>query len=230
MELNRHILALPDRLDATSVAQLRAALDRAQTTPEVRVLVLQGAEGRFCRGLDLSARPDAAALLSFAELLLDLRESPKPTVALVDGEALGGGVGLLSACDVVIATPRSRLGLPEALFGLVPAMVLPLVQERVGPAAARRLALRGASISAAEARGIGLVDEVATEPELVLAEQARLLSRPAPGSVRWLKALPADVRAEVLRGAEQTRDRLADPRVSAAFAAFAAGELPWELA
>ena len=229
MELSSHTLSLPPRLDADAVEAVAASLAAALESPDVRVLVLRGAGDCFCRGLSLGAELRAATMARFAALLLAVREAPLPTLALVDGEALGGGLGLLAACDAVVASARARFGLPESLFGLVPGMVLPLVQERVRPAAARLMALRGVTLSAEEAHRIGLVDEVSADLGRAQSRQVRLLSRPSAASVRWLKAAPDGLRAAVLGGAAETARRLADPDVVARIAAFARGEAPWEV-
>src|SRR5438477_5999325 len=96
------------------------------------------------------------------------RSNGKVTLAVVDEQALGGGVGLAAVCDYVLATERATFGLPELLLGLVPATIFPILLERMPPQRARRLALLGHTQNAAQASASGLVDEVvASDPELV---------------------------------------------------------------
>ncbi len=119
-------IEVPERLDARSLARLEVAL----AADEGSVLMLRGSRAVFCRGMDLAAATDGAierGARAYASVLGALRSAPRPTVALVEGEALGGGVGLLAACDLVIASTSATFALPEALYGLVPAMVVPVL-------------------------------------------------------------------------------------------------------
>jgi enoyl-CoA hydratase/carnithine racemase len=221
-------LPVPRRLDSVAVAALHEALLDALT--DARVVVLRG-EIDFCLGLDLGIRdPDLAALRRYVSLLLRLRGAPRPTLAVVTGSALGGGLGLAAACDVVIAAPDARFGLPEALSGLVPGMVGPIVAERIGAAALRRLAIGTTSISAEEALRIGLIDRIAPDPVAVARAEARGLGRAAPDAVGWLKQVPAGLREAVEAGAAETAARILRPEVRAALEALNAGEAPWTAA
>src|SRR5687768_10554164 len=119
----RAVVTLPERLTADSVAGVASALEAALASP-ARVVALTGAaEGTFCLGLALDAPDDShPATARFADLLLSLHRAPKPLLAIVDGQAIGGGLGLASACDWVVASDRSVFALPELLWGLVPAI------------------------------------------------------------------------------------------------------------
>jgi enoyl-CoA hydratase/carnithine racemase len=170
-------------------------------------------------------------LRAFAECLVSLRLSTKPTVAAVDGAALGGGVGIASACDLVIATPRSVFGLPELLLGLAPLLIWPLVIERVPPQKARLLALRGTSVPAAQACELGLVDSV-VEPDALnraLNAWTRRLSRVRPDGVSALKRhMSQNLRANMLTGAGITATLLGTPSVQSMLCALEDGEAaPW---
>jgi enoyl-CoA hydratase/carnithine racemase len=235
-------ILVPPTLDAGSVAALGRAIEHAVRDPAARVLLLAGADGIFCRGMSLdrlvaSPPPDglAAAAQGFARCLGALRFAAKPTVAIVDGETLGGGLGIAAACDLVLATPRSTFGLPELLFGLLPAVVLPVLLERAPAQKVRLLALRAGSVPADQARNLGLVDEVLPADELPRAVRrwVRALSRPDPGAVATLKRYSAEatrlgVAAGLCRGAGLTAEALADGATLAAIRTFVDGEaLPW---
>jgi methylglutaconyl-CoA hydratase len=202
LELHR-----PERRNALNdalIAALRAAIARAAEDPAVRVLVLAAAGAAFCAGADLAGmaasgldtedanRRDAEAL---AALLLALRSSPKPVVALVQGPAFGGGVGLAAACDVTIASTAVKFRLPEVQLGIVPAVISPHVIEAIGVRQARRLFLTAETVDAAWARDLGLVHEV-VPPEVLESrglELARSICAGGPHALATCKRLIEDV-------------------------------------
>jgi enoyl-CoA hydratase/carnithine racemase len=233
-------IALPPTLGTDSLAALRADFERAAADPDAGPWILHGADGTFCRGMDLSGMSSSTdeappGPRAFAECLALLRTAPRPTIALIDGAVLGGGVGVACACDVVLATPRSTFGLPEALLGVLPAIVMPLVLERLTPQRARLLALSGGSRDAAWALSAGLVDELA-EPDAIerrAARVARDLGRVSPRSVLDLRGLVDEARLlparEALeRGVARTTAAVADPEIRENVRRFVEdGELPW---
>jgi enoyl-CoA hydratase/carnithine racemase len=168
------------------------------------------------------------ASLFFAESPFALRSRSAPTVAVVRGEALGGGLGLVAACDVVLASSTARFALPELLFGLSPSIILPFLRERVLPAPLRRLMLTGATVDASEALRLGLVDEVADPPDA--RRVVRALGRGEPGARGLVKALSPAFEAEVWAACEVTAERIASAPARARRARFAAGDAPWEVA
>ena len=231
---------VPGAIDAAR-AEARAAAIAAASEATERVIVLEGGDGTFCRGMDFSAEPDsdgeavAAGAAWFARCLDAIHGAAKPTVAVVDGVALGGGLGLAAACDAVVASDRSTFGLPEALFGLAPAIIMPVLLERLPPQKARFLALTARTISAAEAERLGLVDRVVAPAQLDAAVRGvvRDLARPRPESAAAVKALvgglpAAPVSEGISAGVRITSAALSRPQVRAAIAAFERGELPWE--
>src|SRR5690242_20112014 len=168
---------VPPTLDAGSTEGLAAALERAIASPRPGVVVLAGGEGTFCRGIDfvsLLAADDTGTLPAecarsvdaFVECVWLIRSCDRPVIAAVDGETLAGGVGLAAACDLVVATERSTFGLPETLFGLVPAITLPVLLERMTPQKARLVMLSAGAYGAAEAQTLGLVDVVTSADTL----------------------------------------------------------------
>ncbi len=187
-------------LDAAMIRELRAAVAKLGADPSVRVVVLAADGKSFCAGADLNwmrdmAGKDRAGKLAeaseLAHLLRDLNTLPKPVIARVHGSAYGGGVGLMSVCDVVIVADSARFALTEVRLGLIPATIAPYVIARIGEAAARRMILTGSVIDAAEAKLVGLASIVTTGDTLdstVAAEIGACLMS-APGAIADAKAL-----------------------------------------
>lgn len=166
-------------LSVELVAGLRAALSRADGDNSVRAICLTGeGEHAFCSGMDLSfaAAGDAhEARRDYAALLGDLARLGKPVLACVNGAVMGGGMGLLAACDLAVATEEARFGTPEVDLGLFPYMALAPLCRVLGRRCALELMLTGRRIDAQEARAIGLVNAVV--PRAQLAERtAELLA------------------------------------------------------
>src|SRR4051812_47004195 len=166
MELMGRTIAVPSVISRESAPAFAQDIARALADDEVRVLTLEGTPGEFCRGMDITAldRAEAGAtarsIRAFADALSLLAHARKPAVAVGRGAALGGGLGIAAACDVVLASRSATFALPEGLFGLAPAVIAPVLLGRITSARLRRLALTAESIDAAEAKTIGLVDEV----------------------------------------------------------------------
>ncbi len=168
----------PDKRNALSaelIARLTEALESADLDPDVRVVVLRG-EGRdFCAGADLAellasagreVSENEADALRLGEVFLRIRQLPKPVIAAVHGNALAGGCGLATACDLVVAAESARFAYPEMQRGFVPAMVLAILHRLVGERVAFDLVGTGRVLTAREAAGLGLVSRVAAEGEL----------------------------------------------------------------
>jgi methylglutaconyl-CoA hydratase len=169
----------PDRRNALSrglIAALADAFARADADAAVRSVILTGAGTAFCAGMDLDELRgtlgaetnqvwnDAAKLSALYEQIYAL---PKPTIAAVNGAAVAGGAGLVTACDLAIAAADARFGYPEVRRGLVAAMVMPHLLRHVGERAARWLLLTGELIGAADAVRLGLVN-ASTSKETLL--------------------------------------------------------------
>jgi enoyl-CoA hydratase/carnithine racemase len=233
-------IALPESLSVASLEALAVALEEAAADADARVWVLVGTPATFCRGMDLGAMAgdgvDASvSLRQFAACISRLRRAPRPTIAAVQGEAMGGGLGIAAACDVVLATPDTKVALPEALFGLLPGVILPVICERMAPQKARLLALRGRAHDAAWAERHGLVDEIvpAAELEKAIGRMAKELSRVAPARVlglrSWLHELAnLEPDAALTRGAAVTASLTRDPEVRETIRRFVEdGTPPW---
>src|SRR5689334_23626660 len=120
-------VSVPPRFTPSSAAAFVDAVRLASSGPG-RAIVMEGSGGVFCNGLDIAHfdfKEEKEELHFFAGLLLGLRHATKAVIAVVDGSALGGGVGLAAAADLVIATENASFGLPESMIGLAPAIILP---------------------------------------------------------------------------------------------------------
>ena len=151
------------------IAELTTALDGAAQDPRVRVVVLAAQGPSFSAGADLnwmqamagySQAENLADARRLARLMQTLDSLPKPTVALVQGPAYGGGVGLVACCDVVLAVEDAKFCLSEVKLGLIPAIISPYVIAAIGQSAARRYFLTAETFSSWEAQRLGLVHEV----------------------------------------------------------------------
>ncbi|HTM80687.1 enoyl-CoA hydratase-related protein [Asticcacaulis sp.] len=188
----------------------------------VRVIVLAGNGASFSAGADLNWMKRAAEqdeyanredALSMARMFDTLNTCPKPTVALVQGAALGGGVGLVACCDVVITQPETMFGLTEVRLGLIPAVISPFVIAKVGQSAARRYMLTGERFTAVEAQRIGLVHEVSSALEAEGAKVVEALLAGGPEAIADAKDLIGDITKMDDKG-ELTAHRIATRRAS----------------
>jgi methylglutaconyl-CoA hydratase len=206
------------------IAALHEAFTGLADDPTVRVIVLEGAGKAFSAGADLqwmqraSTAPHEWNLQDarrFAGMLAALQQCPKPTIARVQGVALGGGVGLACACDIAIAGEDAKFAVSEAKFGILPAVIGPYVTNAVGKRQALRLALTTSRIGAQEALDIGLVHKVVQLDGLdsaVDAMAAELLVG-GPNAQREIKQLFAQlemgpISAEVRELTAQTISRV----------------------
>ncbi len=171
----------------------------AMANPAVRLLVVTGAApGLFCAGADIAEFAEksgdagwrAANAAAIRATQLSLARAEKPTLAVVDGDAVGGGCGIALACDMRLASPRARFGITPAKLGLVyPLHDTRLLVELVGPAQARRLLYTGQLIQAAEAQRIGLVQLLAEGLEAEVAAHGAAIAAASPHTQRAMKAL-----------------------------------------
>jgi isohexenylglutaconyl-CoA hydratase len=162
-------------LSPTMVDELISVFSAAREDAEVRAVFLTGADGNFCAGGDLKGMKERSSAAAggnheaitgsnrrFGLLLERMSELPKALIVVVEGAAMGGGVGLIAVADWVIAEGSAQIGTPEVTVGLVPAQIAPFVLQRIGPGEAARLLTFGRRVDAVEAARIGLVHEVAS--------------------------------------------------------------------
>lgn len=157
-------------LDSATIDGLRIALAELERESDVRVIVLRGAGPDFCAGADLAQLERIAAgadtmdnladAQQLGDLLIRMRRATRPIIAAVHGNAIAGGAGLATACDIVLARDDATFGYPEVQLGFVPAMVMALLRRAVGEKIAFELAVRGHRFDAAEAHRLGIVNRV----------------------------------------------------------------------
>jgi isohexenylglutaconyl-CoA hydratase len=192
-------------LSATMVGEIQATFDTIRDDRNVRVVVIRGAGGTFCAGGDIknmqaaSASPPPGAPdetragnRRYGAMLQTIDEAPQATIAVVEGAALGGGIGFASTADVTIAMANAQFAMTEVLLGVVPAAISPFVVRRIGLTAARRFAVSGAKLDGRGAQAIGFAHEVAETPEALEATLANTINqilKCAPGAVAETKRL-----------------------------------------
>ncbi len=189
--------------DDAVIAALRSAFDDLAARDEVRVVVLASEGKSFSAGADLGwmkrmaeydyadNHRDAQALAGMLDALASL---PQPTIARVQGAAYGGAVGLVSCCDMAVASEAASFCLSEVKIGLIPATISPYVIRAMGERAARRYFTTAERFGAPEAQGVGLVSEVTTAEGLdaSVEELVATLLQNGPAAVRASKALVVD--------------------------------------
>ena len=186
--------------DDALIAELTRAFSEAAEDPAVRVVVLSGDGPVFCAGADVnwmrkaggfSREENEADAQRMARMLRTIDACPHPVVALVQGAAIGGGVGLVAAADIAIAAEGTVFSLSEVRLGILPSAISPYVLRAIGPRFARDVFLTGDRFDAAEARRMGLVHRVVTPGELERAggEKVASLLRSGPEAVAAAKRL-----------------------------------------
>jgi methylglutaconyl-CoA hydratase len=187
-------------LSAKAIDELTAAAHQLGRDPTVRVVVLAGEGQSFCAGGDLGwmreqVDADRGARMAEARRLAmmfkALHELPKPLIGRVHGNAFGGGVGLVSVCDLAIAASTARFGLTEVRLGLIPATISPYVVARIGEGKARPLFMSGKICDAWQAQAVGLVARTVpgTELDETIEGEIKHFLTAAPGAVARAKTL-----------------------------------------
>lgn len=190
--------------DDNLIAALLSAFERAAADAAVRVVVLAGNGKSFSAGADMnymrrmgshSRAENVADAGQLAAMLSALNTLPKPTVCRLHGAAMGGGVGLVSCCDIVIGSQHARLALSEVKIGLVPATISPYVVRAIGARACRRLFLTGERVDAERALSLGWLSELVDEADLDQSVESVVdtLLGNAPNAVVQAKQLIFDV-------------------------------------
>lgn len=178
--------------DDALIAELNAALENYGRHPHVRLLVLRASGKSFSAGADLgwmkrmagySREDNLADALELEKLMRGIYEFPKPTLALVQGAAYGGAVGLVSCCDIAIAGRQASFSLSEAKLGLAPAVISPYVIAAIGARQASRYFLSAERFTAETAAAMGLVHEVVDNEALDAAGENMIATLLANGPV-----------------------------------------------
>jgi methylglutaconyl-CoA hydratase len=193
---------------------------------EVRAVVLTGEGKSFCAGADVnwmrrvmgfSFEENFQESLKLAELMYSMYSLDLPTIAMINGAAIGGGMGFVSAADIAVAASNAKFSLSEVKLGLVPACISPYVIRKAGEAACRRLMLTGARIGADEALRVGLVSAVVEPDELesAVGGLVEALISSGPGAIAACKELLREVPGMSLEEAKRfTAESLAHLRMS----------------
>ncbi len=193
--------ALNDRL----IFDLTSAFREIADNKDIRVVILTGKGSSFCAGADLSSLGDklaenpAVTRQEEAEAIFDLmmmvNTCPVPVVGRVNGAAIGGGLGLVGCCDIVVAVDTAKFGFSEVRLGLVPAVISPFVIGKIGSSKARELFLTGERFDAEQALNVGLVHKVVSEHDLntSVASCVQQLLKGAPGAQADAKRLIREV-------------------------------------
>lgn len=219
-------------LSAELLGELSQHLRSAIADPGVRVVVLTGNGTTFCAGADLKSRGAGIAggtsENAFVEILKQMRNGPKPVICAVNGDAYGGGIGLVAAADIAIAVHGVRFAFSEVRLGVIPAIISVVVLPKLGEHHAMRLFLTGERFSAAEAVGYGLVHRVVEERDFESAVEAEIdaIAKGAPNAVAAAKRLvreiprlaPDDAYAVA---AKEIAERFASAEAAEGLAAFA---------
>ncbi|MBZ9609076.1 enoyl-CoA hydratase/isomerase family protein [Clostridium estertheticum] len=183
-------------INSILVQELQNALDILEDLDSCKVIVIEGQDGYFCTGMDFQAftNSNVAGAEStapdpneFINTMKRISEISKFVIAKVDGQVIAGGVGLVAACDYVVATPKSIFSLPEAIWGLLPALVTPYLIRRIGYWKAYRMTITTLPMLSEEALSCNLIDEVTTNLDSSILKLCKRVSRINPKTVKEIK-------------------------------------------
>ena len=230
----RVTLSRPETRNAFDAALISALADAFVDVGRARAVVLAGDGPSFCAGADiewmrasadLSQDENVADANAMRRMLDAIDTCPAPVIAVVRGHALGGGAGLVAAADVAIAHERAVFAFSEVKLGIIPAVISPYVLRKIGESAARRYFVTGERLDAATALRIGLVHEVAADPEEALEAIVGELRTAAPRAARHAKRLVLD-RPDGAETARRIAERRASEEGQEGLRAFLAGRTP----
>lgn len=213
--------------DQVLLTDLQAALDNSAADPSIRVLVLRANGKHFSAGADLawmqrmanfSEAENRADAMVLAKLMYTLHHYPKPTIAMVQGAAFGGGAGLIAACDIAIAAQSARFCFSETKLGLIPAVISPYVIKAIGARAANWLFISAETFDVPRALALQLIQHAVADEALITFTQdyAEQLARLAPEAMAACKCLVRDVAYQAMTPElmASTADKIAKKRVS----------------
>ena len=208
-------LARPERRNAFDADLIRELHGAFADVGDARVVVLAGDGPSFCAGadvewqrasIDLSYEDNVEDYRRLYRMLQAIHRCPSPVVARVHGFALGGGSGLIACADIAVAAEDAVFGFSEVRLGIIPGVISPMVLAKIGPAAARRYFVTGERFDAQTALRIGLVDEVAADPDQAVERVVAAILAGGPTAVREAKRLvlePGDEEDLLARAAER---------------------------
>jgi methylglutaconyl-CoA hydratase len=219
--------AKKNAFDAATIAALHEAFETLHGADRVRAVFIRGAGGTFSAGADLNWMRDAAGwsesdnrddAMGLAKMLKALHDIPALTVAVVEGNAMGGGAGIVAACDMAVAVEGARFAFSEVKLGLIPATIAPYVIEAVGARRARQLFLTANAFDADYAAHAGLIDLVLPDGSVdeFISMLSDSLTNNAPGAMGEAKRLVNDIAHHKIDNGlmDETAKRIARARVS----------------
>ena len=233
--LNR--LEKRNSINLEMLARFHEILDEIEEDDVLRMVIVRGQQGVFCTGMDLEGFVTDTELSAdespYMNLLKRFASIDKVVVAQVEGSVMAGGIGLVAASDLVFSDTKSTYSLSEALWGLLPAMVMPFLIRRVGFQHAYRLTLTTATISAQEAHAMNLVDELGDDVDARIQAMSRRISRLETETIDDLKSYFRKmwiVTEEMEKTAVAELARLSqDPRIVENVTNYVKhGKVPWE--
>lgn len=185
-------------INSELIMEINSVLDEAEKDSSCKIVVIEGQNGMFCTGMDfeelIAVKPEADTVefgerfcSGYIETLKRFSMISKVIISKIDGQVMAGGVGIASASDLVIATPRTQFNLSEALWGLLPAMVLPYLIRRVGYQKAFSMTLTTLPVYANSALDINLVDEISEDPEDSIKKLSQRLMKIEDNTIKSMK-------------------------------------------
>jgi len=216
----------PEVHNAFNDELIHEAIDLFQNigSRDARAVVLRGTGANFCAGADLNWMSKMVSYTRdqnihdsslLAKMFALMNECPIPLIGAIQGAAIGGGVGLVAVCDIVIAARDTKFGLSEVKLGILPAVISPYVIAKIGTTHARALFLTGERFDAERALRIGLVHRLVDDVDAAVAETVKLLKTSGPEAVRECKKLIAFVAGnEQAESIPYTIEAIATRRVS----------------
>jgi methylglutaconyl-CoA hydratase len=208
------------------IRELSDVFDDIAQRQDIRVVVVTGKGKSFCAGADLNWMrrvkdytydANLKESLDLADMLYKIYASPKPTIAQVNGAAIGGGTGLVAVCDIAFASDRAKFSFSEVKLGLIPACISPYVMKKCGEGKCREFFLTGERLSAERAHAAGLVNMVTSPDELdkTVGELVQRLLSSGPEAITKCKELLRNVAEMSLeKGKSYTAEVIAQLRIS----------------
>jgi methylglutaconyl-CoA hydratase len=208
-------------LSAKMIDAIHAGLDEIEKNETMRVMVLAGEGRSFCAGMDLKGVIDdppavREMLRGLARVSQRIRKLPVPTIARVQGAAVGGGCGLMIVCDFAFTHPESKVGYPEVDLGICPAIVAPWLLKKIGAGKTRAMLLAGGTISGVQGFDAGLATHLCSIEDLPSAVDAFAANLAQGGkealatTKRWLNELDGSLEDDILqRAADLSADIVA---------------------
>lgn len=195
-------------MNQTMLVQLIEHFKTLHNTPSIKAVVLKGNGKSFCAGADLSHMKKIATFsksenvedaMYLSDMLELLNTMPAPTIACAHGAVMGGGLGLLSACDIVIVEEQTKFAFSEVKLGIIPAMISPYVVKAIGIRHARRYFLTGERFNTVDALRIGLAHQSCPQEQIngVIDTHLNMILKNGPNAVKQAKKLLQHLSGEI---------------------------------